>query len=78
MPFTIIRNDITKLPVDAITDRVDKLHFRSCHPVLTSDNTHYEVIAKPLGTRAARPQILEKRGQNARVPGKAGNFAITS
>ena len=28
----------------------------------------YEVIAKPLGTRAARPQIFERCGQDARVP----------
>ena len=33
-----------------------------------------EVIAKPLGTRAARPQILEKCGQYARVPRQNRRF----
>ena len=49
------------------------------------NNDNGQVIAKPLGTRAARPQILEKCGQYARVPGppagragKVGGFAITS
>ena len=38
----------------------------------------YDVVAKPPGTRASRPQSLGKCGQDARVPGKAGGFAITS
>ena len=37
-----------------------------------------EVLAKPLGARTSCPQILEKCGQNARVPGKTGGFARTS
>ena len=37
-----------------------------------------EEIAKTLGARASRPQILEKFGLEARVSGKAGGFAISS
>jgi len=37
-----------------------------------------EVLAKPLGARTSCPQILEKCGHSAHVPGKAGGFAITS
>jgi len=37
-----------------------------------------EVLAKPLGARTSCPQILDKYGQNARVPGKVGGFARTS
>jgi len=37
-----------------------------------------EVIAKLPGTRAPHPQILEKCGQDARVPGKTAGFKITS
>jgi hypothetical protein len=35
-----------------------------------------EVIAKPLGARTSRPQIIEKCGQDARAPSKIGGFAI--
>jgi len=38
----------------------------------------FKEIAKPLGTRSSRPQILEKCGLEARVPGKAGGFVISS
>ena len=37
-----------------------------------------EVIAKPLEARAYHPQILEKSGRDARVPGKTSGFAISS
>ena len=37
-----------------------------------------EEIAKTLGARASRLQTLEKCELEARVPGKAGGFAITS
>ena len=43
-----------------------------------SENIKPEVIAEPLGARASRLQVLKKCGQDARVPGKAGSFAITS
>jgi len=43
-----------------------------------NDIKNYEAMAKPLGTRASRPHVLEKCGQDARVPGKTGGFAISS
>jgi hypothetical protein len=45
---------------------------------MTSDNKHYEVIAKPLGARASRPQVLENAGKIPVFPAKTEGFAITS
>jgi len=36
-----------------------------------------EVIAKDMEARVSSPAGSEKRGRDARVPGKAGGFAIT-
>jgi len=41
-------------------------------------NVSSEEIAKPLGAWASRPQALEKSGLEAHVPGKTGDFAISS
>jgi len=41
-------------------------------------NKVLEEIAKPLGTRASRPHLIEKCGRDARVPSKTGGFAISS
>jgi hypothetical protein len=38
----------------------------------------YEVIAKLLGARASRPQILEKCGRKPAFPAKPEGFAIGS
>jgi len=46
--------------------------------MLPCNSITIEEIAKPLGARASRPQTLDKCGLEARVPGKAGGFAISS
>ena len=38
----------------------------------------FEVIAKPLETLQAKVAVAEKWGSGARVPGKFGDFAISS
>ena len=61
--------------VSPMETAVDKGVNAQLHP--RDKNLSIEVIANDMGARGVPPACSEKCGLNARVPGEAGNFAIT-